>query len=142
MHEKVWCYLSSLSIQTGVLAVTFRKTLMSRKIITVKTRHPAAPTATQSRREPSGAVEGRHKPWRGEESRWWTTFMFPLALVAASSSRRLPFTRQSTEHSLHIAIAEVASRSARLQSVSILAPRPSRFSCAIDSPEIAPSGAP
>ena len=29
VHKKVWCSLSSLSIQIGVLAVTFRITLMS-----------------------------------------------------------------------------------------------------------------
>ena len=29
VHKKVWCYLSFLDIQTGVLAVTFRITLLS-----------------------------------------------------------------------------------------------------------------
>ena len=31
VHKKVWCYLSSLSIQTGVLAVTFHITLFYKK---------------------------------------------------------------------------------------------------------------
>ena len=30
VHKKVWCSLSSLSIQTGVLIVTFRITLMTK----------------------------------------------------------------------------------------------------------------
>ena len=32
VHKSVWCSLFSLSIQTGVLAVTFRRTLMSRTL--------------------------------------------------------------------------------------------------------------
>ena len=31
VHKKVWCSLSSLSIQIGVLAVTFYITLLSKK---------------------------------------------------------------------------------------------------------------
>ena len=36
VHKKVWCYLTSLSIQTGVLALTFHITLLFSK----KKKHP------------------------------------------------------------------------------------------------------
>ena len=36
VHKKVWCFLSSLSIQTGVLTVTFHITLLYRIFINIE----------------------------------------------------------------------------------------------------------